>query len=388
MDTGNILLKYLPWDKVVQNWFEPVQNWFSDFWPIQNQNQNQMAGGEPELEPNQNRGSVQLVLVLWTGSEPNFGIPTVVSQVCPDSSRALCLRVQFPPGWRLSIPAIVFTCPCHPTIYYFTPDLDPPQKLNPAQNTFDWFGYLWVRVMMGAGAPFPFMMTLGSSTTGTPYSSKLSTLFQTGEHVLVAVWVFAPMCFARLKGGVYPIISHVLSMMTDHPGSGAHFYDSLLVVVLSIYCFPCVGHDDRPSWEWRALLQLTSGGRSPYLLLSWSFSLSATFCVVDLLYHISPHLGGKYCVLLAREPLSVSRVLSVSQSDRLVKLLTYISRRATQDSGITTVEPVLLRDGILHDTCVITSVPEPNLKDLEELIDYLLHQQTWGFPIYPIVTSP
>ncbi|KAF8800003.1 hypothetical protein BYT27DRAFT_7245891 [Phlegmacium glaucopus] len=68
--------RYLPWDKVVQNQFKPVQNWFSDFWPIQNQNQNQMAGGEPEPEPNQNRGSVQLVLVLWTGSEPNFGIPT------------------------------------------------------------------------------------------------------------------------------------------------------------------------------------------------------------------------------------------------------------------------------------------------------------------------
>ncbi|KAF8810002.1 hypothetical protein BYT27DRAFT_7240858 [Phlegmacium glaucopus] len=64
----NDIQVYLPWDKV-------VQNWFSDFWPIQNQNQNQMAGGEPEPEPNQNHGSVQLVLVLWTGSEPNFGIP-------------------------------------------------------------------------------------------------------------------------------------------------------------------------------------------------------------------------------------------------------------------------------------------------------------------------
>ncbi|KAF8803647.1 hypothetical protein BYT27DRAFT_7303358, partial [Phlegmacium glaucopus] len=80
---------YLPWDKVVQNRFEPVQNWFSDFWPIQNQNQNQnqMAGGEPEPEPNQNRGSVQLVLVLWTGSEPNFGIPTAHPQ-----AMNLCLR--------------------------------------------------------------------------------------------------------------------------------------------------------------------------------------------------------------------------------------------------------------------------------------------------------
>ncbi|KAF8798644.1 hypothetical protein BYT27DRAFT_7218444 [Phlegmacium glaucopus] len=65
----NDIQVYLPWDKV-------VQNWFSDFWPIQNQNQNQMAGGEPEPEPNQNRGSVQLVLVLWTGSELNFSIPS------------------------------------------------------------------------------------------------------------------------------------------------------------------------------------------------------------------------------------------------------------------------------------------------------------------------
>ncbi|KAF8801798.1 hypothetical protein BYT27DRAFT_7245050 [Phlegmacium glaucopus] len=77
----DILLKYLPWDKVVQNRFEPVQNWFSDFWPMQNQNQNQMAGGEPEPEPNQNRGSVQLVLVLWTGSEPNFGIPRMMESM-------------------------------------------------------------------------------------------------------------------------------------------------------------------------------------------------------------------------------------------------------------------------------------------------------------------
>ncbi|KAF8810900.1 hypothetical protein BYT27DRAFT_7240562 [Phlegmacium glaucopus] len=78
LDRSNI--QYLPWDKVVQNRFEPVQNWFSDFWPIQNQNQNQMAGGEPEPEPNQNHGSVQLVLVLWTGSEPNFGIPNGLPQ--------------------------------------------------------------------------------------------------------------------------------------------------------------------------------------------------------------------------------------------------------------------------------------------------------------------
>ena len=57
-------------------WFEPVQNRFSDFWPIKNQNQNQMAEAEPEPELNQKLGLVWLVLVLWTGSELNFGIPT------------------------------------------------------------------------------------------------------------------------------------------------------------------------------------------------------------------------------------------------------------------------------------------------------------------------
>ena len=32
--------------------------------------------------------------------------------------------------------------------------------------------------------------------------------------------------------------------MTNCPGSGMHFYDSLLVVVLSISYFLCVRHDD------------------------------------------------------------------------------------------------------------------------------------------------
>jgi len=70
-------------------------------------------------------------------------------------------------------------------------------------------------------------------------------------------------------------------MMTDRPGSGVHFYNSLLVVLSTStfrvlgtmtdrpvvrtsttpFCwsffllyFPCVGHDDQPSWEWHALL--------------------------------------------------------------------------------------------------------------------------------------
>ena len=101
----------------------------------------------------------------------------------------------------------------------------------------------------------------------------------------------------------------------DRPGSGAHFYDSpsgsgslvftsgtLLVpgVVRTLIAFPCVECDDRPSWEWRALLRFTSSGRSLYILLSvcwarcptvlgvaltstthfwWSFCLSLTFRV-------------------------------------------------------------------------------------------------------------
>lgn len=71
-------------------------------------------------------------------------------------------------------------------------------------------------------------------------------------------------------------------------------------VVRTLIAFPCVECDDRPSWEWRALLRFTSSGRSLYILLSvcwarcptvlgvaltstthfwWSFCLSLTFRV-------------------------------------------------------------------------------------------------------------
>ncbi|KAF8814183.1 hypothetical protein BYT27DRAFT_7206295, partial [Phlegmacium glaucopus] len=73
--------RYLPWDKV-------VQNWFSDFWPIQNQNQNQMAGGEPEPEQNQNCSSVQLVLVLWTVQiDPKSYLGTALQYIRQSQSR-------------------------------------------------------------------------------------------------------------------------------------------------------------------------------------------------------------------------------------------------------------------------------------------------------------
>ncbi|KAF8800752.1 hypothetical protein BYT27DRAFT_7216766 [Phlegmacium glaucopus] len=94
-------IQYLPWDKV-------VQNWFSDFWPIQNQNQNQMAGGEPEPELNQNCGSVQLVLVLWTGSEPNFGIPSL-DENSSNSSFHLYHYHQLHPLSTKATPAICCT---------------------------------------------------------------------------------------------------------------------------------------------------------------------------------------------------------------------------------------------------------------------------------------
>ena len=61
---------------MVRNWFEPVQNWFSKFCLAENQNQTNMSGAQTEPELNQNQDSVQVVLVLCAGSEPNFGIPT------------------------------------------------------------------------------------------------------------------------------------------------------------------------------------------------------------------------------------------------------------------------------------------------------------------------
>jgi len=53
-----------------------VRNRFSKLCLAENQNRTNMSGARTEPEPNQNQGSVQVVLVLCAGSEPNFGIPT------------------------------------------------------------------------------------------------------------------------------------------------------------------------------------------------------------------------------------------------------------------------------------------------------------------------
>ena len=90
--------------------------------------------------------------------------------------------------------------------------------------------------------------------------------------------------------------------------------------------------------------------------------------VFHSMYNPSLSLGPKNCVLLVGEPSSVKNVLLALGSDRLVKLPTYISHRAADDSGIAKVGPVFLRNEILRNTSVITLVPEP---DIEELIGYL-----------------
>ena len=76
------------------------------------------------------------------------------------------------------------------------------------------------------------------------------------------------------------------------------------------------------------------------------------------------------CVLFDGEPCA-KKLLSVLRSHQLVRLPTYISHRAAEDSGIAIVNPVFLRTEILREPSVITSVPEPNLTELEELIVYL-----------------
>ena len=97
--------------------------------------------------------------------------------------------------------------------------------------------------------------------------------------------------------------------------------------------------------------------------------------VFHSMFNPSLSLAPKDCVLFAGES-SVQKVLLALQSQQLVKLPTYITRRAAGHSGIAIVDPVFLRNEILRDPSVITSVPEPDLKELEELIDYLAREDT------------
>ena len=95
--------------------------------------------------------------------------------------------------------------------------------------------------------------------------------------------------------------------------------------------------------------------------------------VFHSMFNPSSRLSPQDCVLFAGNS-CVKKVLSVLQSHRLVKLPTYITRRAANDSGIAIVDPVFLRNEILRDPSVITSVPGPaltELGELEELIGYL-----------------
>lgn len=92
--------------------------------------------------------------------------------------------------------------------------------------------------------------------------------------------------------------------------------------------------------------------------------------VFHSMFNPSSSLGRKDCVLFAGEP-CVKRVLSALRSHQLVELPTNITSRAADDSGIAKVDPAFLRKEILREPSVITSVPEPNLTELEELIGYL-----------------
>ena len=93
--------------------------------------------------------------------------------------------------------------------------------------------------------------------------------------------------------------------------------------------------------------------------------------VFHSMFNPSLSLGPNDCVLFDVEPSSIKKVLMAMRSDQLVKLPTNITRRAVDDSGVARVDSVFLRNEILRNTFVITSVPEPNMKELEELIDYL-----------------
>lgn len=93
------------------------------------------------------------------------------------------------------------------------------------------------------------------------------------------------------------------------------------------------------------------------------------------MFNIFSCLGSKDCVLFDGVE-CVKKVLSLLRSHKLVKLPRYITRRAADESEIAIVDPVFLRNEILRDpsviTSVITSVPgEPNFTELEGLIGYL-----------------
>ena len=69
---------------------------------------------------------------------------------------------------------------------------------------------------------------------------------------LVVVWVFALGCVTLDMTSIH-FVQHAHSL--DRLGSGWR---------VPLLFLPCIECDDRPSWEWRALLQLTSGGCSLY----------------------------------------------------------------------------------------------------------------------------
>lgn len=88
------------------------------------------------------------------------------------------------------------------------------------------------------------------------------------------------------------------------------------------------------------------------------------------MFNISSCLGSKDCVLFDGER-CVKKVLSILRSHKLVKLPKFITRCAADKSKIAIVDPMFLKNEILRDPSVITSVPEPNFAELKELISYL-----------------
>jgi hypothetical protein len=121
-------------------------------------------------------------------------------------------------------------------------------------------------------------------------------------------------------------------------------------------------------------------GRVPHTLEPISKILVDAFFSVHLktteryvfrsMFNNSSCLDSKDCVLFDGEK-SVQKVLRLLRSHTLVKLPKFITRRAADESGIAIVDPVFLRNEIFRDPSVITSVPEPDFTELEELIGYL-----------------
>ena len=88
------------------------------------------------------------------------------------------------------------------------------------------------------------------------------------------------------------------------------------------------------------------------------------------MFDTSSCLGYKDCVLFCGER-SVKKVLSLFRPDNLVKLPKFVTLRAAEESKTAIVDPVFLRNEILRNPSVITSVPAPNFAELEELIGFL-----------------